>query len=177
MDDSLDQVATGIPERKLRIAGRPRPGCTETYVLCEEPGDVVQMHYRGKKVPHYKHRCPHCPPSDDVKPYWYVGAITRGGEPVIVELTHTCYLTLEAAARSLTPRGPTTIAAVVLSQLDNRKPVFRGLLVHMGLNRRFWLRCEQRVEVANEWAFHTRRELARIFEVPVRPRLFNQEQA
>ncbi len=187
MDENLDNVATGgeLPESRLRIAGRPRPGTHETYALCEEPGSFVLTHYRreaGGRVPHFKKDCPHCLPTDRPEPFWYVGAQIVGARRllVILELTRDCFETAEAEARRTPLRGPTLIAAVITSQ-PTPPAVFMGLVVQIhrpNFDRSpRYVRCMGRAEVKIDWPYETRRELARIWNVPVRPRLFNQEQA
>jgi hypothetical protein len=59
--------------------------------------------------------------------------------------------------------------------------VFTGLLVTIrrgaGRSPRV-LRCEQRVQVAaGAWPYETRHELARIWGVPLRPRLYREGEA
>lgn len=172
-----DDIATGLPQAKLIIAGRPRPGCKETYVIIEEPAEPVLMHFRGTHVPHFKKSCPHCDGfGSDAVPFWYTGASTMGGEPVILELTVKCFRNAQRSARQPFGRVGT------LSELfgEDVKPVFSGLMVQI-YRANFpksprVLRCEQRVTVS-KWQYETRRELARIWGLTIRPRLYQEESA
>lgn len=173
-----DDVATGSGGRaKLRIAGRPKEGQEVSYVILEEPGEPVLMHFRERLVPHFKRGCPHCDGKDEPKPLYYVGAETGTGESVILELTPKCFETAAAAARNV-PSGdgkpdlfgtPTVVTTV-----------FRGLLVKISRsNYRFSqrvLRCSQRVKEGNfgRWPYHTREELARVWGIPIRPRIYRE---
>lgn len=159
----LDDVATGSPgSARPGIAGRPRAGTEESYVLLEEPGEPVLMHWANRLVPHFRRDCPHC---DGVEPksLWYIGSATLAGELVIVELTTKCWRTLAAAARSI--EGPGYIGLLIRI----RRAAFTA-------SPRV-LRCEQRVRVQAAWPFNTRLELARIWGVPVRPRVFRGEES
>lgn len=79
--------------------------------------------------------------------------------PDILELSEKCFRTLSAAAGTV--RGSGFIGLFV--------KIFRPRYRH---SPRI-LRCEQRVETArNPWPYQTRHELARIWGVPLRPRLY-----
>lgn len=181
MDDNLENVATGgeLPEIKLRIAGRPRAGGSETYVIREEPGPFVLTHYRrecGGRVPHFRKDCKHCLPTDKPEPFWYVGAQTRNGVPVILELTRDCFRTAEAEARRTPLRGPVPLAAVIVDQTP--PAIFLGLIVQVfraNVDRSArCLRGMGRAEVKVDWPYHTRRELASVWKIPVKPRLYKE---
>jgi hypothetical protein len=175
-----DDVATGAGgPRKLTIAGRPAPGGTASYVLLEEPAEPVLMHWSGRLVPHFKRDCPYCQEdAEEPKPLWYVGAAERTAERVLVELTERCFQAAQAAARRLEVSGkdPDLFGAPVTGPA-----VFTGLLVTIsrgaGRSPRV-LRCEQRVQVAaGAWPYRTREELARIWGVPMKPRLYREGEA
>ena len=169
--NDMEEVATGLTQPKLRIGGRPRPGQGENYIILEEPGEPVQMHYladrkaRNRKVPHFKRDCPNCDGDDEPRPYWYLGAIDcKWRFPVVLELTHECFKSATQAAG----RFP------VLGQ-----PLFRGLCVTIKREdfdaspRRLY--CELRTGVAlMAWPYETRRELARIWGITVRPKLYRE---
>jgi hypothetical protein len=78
---------------------------------------------------------------------------------VIVELTEKCFRTLEAAAR--VQGGTCTGLLIRITRAD-----FRA-------SPRI-LRCEQRVPKWQPWPYDTRRELARIWGIAIRPRLFKE---
>lgn len=167
-----EDVATGVPDgTRLEISGRPREGYEERMVLAEEPGEPVQMHFRQVLVPHFKRDCPHCLPTDLPKPLWYIGAYTLRGEAVIAELTAKCFASAEAAARRLDLRG-------IHGLEEDQGAVFAGLLITVSRGNfprsPRVLRCDQRVEIKVPWAYNTRLELARIWGVPVRPRLYRE---
>jgi hypothetical protein len=172
-----DEIATGAIRRKLRIAGRPREGAYEDYVLLEEPGEPVLMHFSGRLVPHYKRGCPNCKPDqEEPKPMWYVGARNHAKEPVILELTDRCWESLEAFAREKSQ----TIGVDLYGQPIAVDALFIGLLVRIQRanfkNSPRTLRGLQRVPVVKDpWPWRTREELARIWGVPIRPRLFRAE--
>lgn len=164
-----DDVATGTDQpRKLAIAGRPLPGGRAVYVLCEEPEAPVLMHWSGRLVPHFKQNCPHCKDgTEEPKPLWYIGGIEMGmREPVIVEVTARCFRTLQAAAAWVAPvTDPATFTGLVVEVRRGQAP--RSPRV---------LRCEQRVAVAaGAWPFRTREELARVWGVPLRPKLYQED--
>ncbi len=165
MMHTIDDVATGEPAPKLEIVGRPRPGGKDRYAVLEEPGEPVLMHFRGKLVPHFKNgNCPNCG-EDEPKPLWYVGAATEAGALAILELTGKCFRSAESAARFVGNNLP-------------GPAIFRGLvvtIVRANLDRSpRVLRCEQRLIEVPDWPYETRRELARIWDVPMRPRLFKE---
>jgi len=172
----VDEVATGKGTAKLRIVGRPREGAEETYVILEEPGDPVLMHYRDRLVPHFKADCPHCDGTDEPKPMVYVGATTLGGELAILELSWKCFQSAGAAARKLSGnlRGLNLFGEPI--EADGR---FTGLMVRISrANFRASprvLRCDQRAKSTTPWQYRTREELARIWGIPVKPRLFRAE--
>lgn len=175
-----EDIATGPGEKKLRIAGRPRQGSTEKLVLLEEPGKEVQMHYAGKLVPHYKRDCPNCglANAEPPKPFWYVGGMTMGmGEPVIVELTETCFRGAEAGARNIACNS--SVADVDLFGEPIGAPAFTGLIVHI-IRQDFdrsprVLRAVGRASSTKPWPFDTRRELAKIWGIVMRPKIWRSE--
>lgn len=172
-----DDVATGEPRQKLRIAGRPREGSSEKMVVMEEPGEPVLMHYAGKLVPHFKRDCPNCTPNEEPKPLWYVGASTFANELVIMELTGKCFYNLAASARSVAP----VAEGLDLFGDEIRKISFVGLVVTIS-RANFKrsprvIRCEQRTALKSEWPYRTREELARVWGVALRPRLWRESGA
>jgi hypothetical protein len=178
-----DDVATGTGGRqKLQIRGRPSPGQREKLVIAEEPGEAVLMHWNGHLVPHFKRDCPNCEGhKSEPKPLWYVGASTLKGEQVILELTQKCLETVRFYACSI----PAKLSEPQLFDGDwefiKQGEVFTGLLVEIirGSSPRSQrvLRCEHRVEIKNKWPYRTREELARIWGVPIRPRIYKQDEA
>jgi hypothetical protein len=179
-DHFIDDVATGDAEAFVSIRGRPRSGTSEAYVFLEEPGRQVLMHFsrrfRGGHLPHYVKDCPNCDNAESPKPFWYIGAVTRDRELCLVELTPRCFRAAEVASRIIRPRAeiPQVLDAVV-SQTAG-KSIFTGLLVTIGLNGGArWLRCGQRIEITTTWPYETRRELARIWGVPVKPRIYREQ--
>lgn len=178
-----DDIAMGRGgPRRLQIAGRPAPASSVSYVLLEEPGEPVQMHWvsgsagvSGRLVPHYRRGCPHCHESaEEPKPLWYLGAAEKSGRLVIVELTEKCYESALAAARRIPARG----ASIDLFGVPEDVAQFTGLLITIsrgaGRSQRV-LRCDQRVTVQpGMWTYHTREELARVWGVPIRPRLYRE---
>jgi hypothetical protein len=180
MDDYLAGVETGIPEAPLLpIVGRPGPGRAERFVIWEEPGEPVQMHYRGKQVPHFKHDCPHCLPTDSPKPLWYVGVRLHNGHAAIAELTYPCLTTIAAAARRIPLKGPQRLDVIIVQDVS-QAAVFTGLLVKIqrpdSARSPRYARCEQRTEAPlnDPWTYNTRRELARIWNIPLKPRLYKE---
>ena len=177
---TMDDVATEIPERKLLICGRPKPGRSEPFVIVEEPGDPVLVHFsaeRRRQVPHYRANCPNCDGTDP-KPLWYCGCYSpANGQLMILELTEACKRSAEAVAAKLQYRDE----MLYMAGTEASAIRFRGLLVEIrradfASSPRI-LRCNQRVTVAIDWPYETRRELARIWGVPVKPRIFREEQA
>ncbi len=180
-----DEVATGEgPRRSLPIMGRPKPGQTQKLILMEEPGENVLLHWvaeRRKHMPHLKHNCPHCQAESPDVPVkaWYIGGQTVEASPsyVIVELTEKCFKSAWAAARMK------WAPATELFSEPHDQPIFRGLLVHISrIDREASprvLRCDQRIKLAAEavWPFNTRRELAFIWGIAVKPRLYREEGA
>lgn len=228
MTHYLEDVATDDgKQRGLNIVGRPKPGCSESWIILEEPGQAVLMHWTGKNMlPHFKRGdCPHCNGIEEPKPLWYVGAKAEGGSSIgILELTATCFRTVEAAARkmkSLQEKYRDELAILEstrndkdirdsegrrcgkkLSEEDFQRrraelieklgpddfapsdaaPVFTGLRVTISRGKfeksPRLARCEARAVVKGEpWAFQTRLELARIWQVPTRPKIHQAEQA
>jgi hypothetical protein len=173
-----DEIATGGDGgQNLRIAGRVREGTEEKYVIMEEPGEAVMTHFRGKLVPHWKRNCPHCNGTDVPKALWYVGACLVNGELVILELTWKCHRAAAAAARHHHGKE----AGIDLFGQPVAAAGFTGLLVTISranfkASQRV-LRCDQRVTVSEPWPYRTREELARIWGIPIRPRLFRAEEA
>jgi hypothetical protein len=173
-----EDIATGAPfGQRLRIAGRPREGAEERYVILEEPGDPVLTHFHGRLLPHFKRDCPHCR-GDQPKPLWYVGASSLGGELVILELTWKCYQSAAAAARTLADRRSPDLFGEEIDVVGN---TFTRLLVRVSRanfkSSQRVLRCDQRVKRSEPWPYRTREELARIWGIPMRPRLFRAEEA
>ncbi len=158
-----DEIATGVRQRTLPIGGRMAEGQEFSYVLLEKPSEPVLMHWSAKRVPHYKTNCPNCDGSDDPKPFWYIGGIEQKlkGRFMIVELSEACFRTAEAESR--------------------QHGGFVGLVVKIGRGRFRYsqrvLRAEQRIQDVPSWPYQTRRELARTFHIPIRPRLFRAEEA
>jgi hypothetical protein len=142
----------------------------------EEPGQPVLMHYAGKLVPHFRRNCPNCTDAQEPKPLWYVGAVTvSGGELVIMELTGKCFASLAAFARNQ-PTGELDLFGDDLPAAQ-----FAGLLVRIS-RANFQrspriLRCEQRVQLKTAWPYRTREELARVWGVPLRPRIWREDRA
>ena len=158
-----DGIATGIVQPKLRIAGRPRVGASEEYVLLEEPGEPVLMHYVGRHEPHLKRDCPHCKPDvqQELKSFYYIGGATLGGELVIVELTPKCLDAAVAGAAAFEGGGITGLMVRILRGGYAPSPRI--------------LRCVQRVRKFPEWPFHTRAELCRIWNVAIKPRIYREQ--
>jgi hypothetical protein len=176
MDGFLEDVATGVVEKKLRIAGRPRAGCSEELVILEEPEEPVQMHWNDRLVPHFKRNCQNCK-GGEIKPFWYIGAWSwLRNELAILELSVTCYQTAQFYAVRIDERG--------YESSKPRDPVFRGLVVE--IRRATFdrsprvLRCEppgcRRTKIP-EWPYHTRIELARVWGIPVKPKLYVGEES
>jgi hypothetical protein len=171
----MEDVASGVPTRRLRIMGRPGQSGKENYVLLEEPGPNVLMHYHGKQIPHYKMNCPNCK-GDEPRPFWYVGAWFEGLKHLcIVELTAKCFETAEAAARRVSGKHETV--DLFGETIEVREPMFRGLYVTISQGGSAKspriLRCSQRSGVL-DWPYRTREELARIWGIPIKPRLFKE---
>jgi hypothetical protein len=181
----LDEIATGMPAPKLDLAGRIRRGSQQAFVILEEPGEPVLMHWKKTLVPHYKKNCPHCKgATEEPKPFIYVGACRMNSENVILELNWKCFSGATVCA--------TTVCATrlslgqKLSEVDlfgqPRRPTYVGLLVVISradfdMSPRV-LRCHQRAKIAREqpwWPYETRRELARIWGIPIKPRLWKAE--
>lgn len=178
MDGFLEDIATGTVPRKLRIAGRPRPGREEEYLLLEEPDEPVQMHWNGRLVPHFKRNCKNCDGGGTIKPFWYLGAMSyTWNELVIVEFTWICHRSAEEASRMLDERGYMIDPLRAPGNLTSR---FRGLVVKMSRgdfqSSPRVLRPDGRRGAVPEWPYHTRLELARIWEVPVKPKLYTRQE-
>jgi hypothetical protein len=173
----LDDIATGGGGIRFGIQGRPRPGKEESYVIVEEPGEPVLTHFippRGH-VPHFKAACENCR-GDKPVPLWYVGAVTVEGDLVILELTWKCFRTAAAASKTVG-----LVHTIDESGEATGSPRFSGLLVKIkrasaALSPRV-LRCEQRVDKFPAWPYRTREELARIWGVPTKPRIYLEDQA
>lgn len=173
---TMDDIATGKIDHKIYIAGRPKPGRSEKYILLEEPEKPVQVHWSGRLVPHLIRNCPNCCGKDDVKAMWYIGACASGAnEFVILELNAKCHQTAERFSRYL---GATGI------HLDLPAPSrFTGLIVHISRTDFAFsprvLRCEQRCSKDRipVWPYRTREELARIWGIPIRPRIYREKPA
>lgn len=171
----MEDIATGLPRDRyqLVIAGRPRPGASEKYVLVEEPDEPVLMHWNGHThLPHFKRDCPNCKDSKErYKPLWYIGAVLFGSpDPLILELTQKCYRTAAAGA--------------CMAEADDSSgvvTVFRGLLVEISRGNyersQRVLRCVARVEVKNDWPYRTREELAKIWGIPLKPKIYKGGEA
>jgi hypothetical protein len=183
-----DEIATGSGRRKLRIAGRPGEGRTEEYVLLEEPPEKpVKTHFREKTVPHYTSNCPHCGPEgeDDTTPYWYIGACDVSGDRVILELTEKCYNAARSYVLAHPLREPPDLFTPEPIDDCEREQLrglpatsFKGLVVTISRASAYRsqrvLRCKQRVGRFPDWPYQTRHELARIWQVRIRPRLFKE---
>jgi len=181
-----EDVATGGDvEKRLAIGGRIRQGKEVLYVLCEEPGPQILMHWRkpngnvrGQLVPHFKRDCKNCLDCDDEpKPLWYVGALERNRDPVILELTDKCFEVAEAAAKTIGVQDGVDLFGEPIGDLGR----FAGLIVKIQrggfpFSPRV-LRCEQRCQVTAAWPYDTRKELARIWRIPTRPKLYKAEGA
>lgn len=179
-----EDIATGSAARAtIRIAGRPRQGQRETYLILEEPEDPVLMHFKGKQLPHFKRNCPNCTETQLPRPMWYIGSLMilgQRGELVILELTQKCFESLSAAARKIGVPGMLTGVDLFGEKIES-VAVYRGLLVDI-VRADFpssprTLRCEVRRQTDVEWPYHTREELARIWGVPIRPRIYREKQA
>jgi hypothetical protein len=158
-----DEIATGKGRKKLRIGGRPRDGSQERHIILEEPGEAVQMHYAETKVPHYRQNCPNCTGTDDPKPYYYLGAYDTGRkEPVILELTEKCFNSAQAVACTLNGGAFTGLLVIVSRANFPKSPRV--------------LRCEQIVQTFPAWPYQTRHELAHIWNVPIRPQVYKEQQ-
>jgi hypothetical protein len=161
-------IATGLTESKLKIVGRPRPGEVEQVVILEEATEPVQMHWIKNKrllLPHYRCDCPNCDEAEDVKAYHYLGCIHLATNSMaILELTMTCYGNLAAGASE----HPDTANGFPLRGLLAQ--IFRG---KSSLGQRV-LRVKQRLLRVPDWRHHTRRELCRIWGIPVKPRLYKE---
>jgi hypothetical protein len=183
----IDDVATGEPKSRLRIAGRPRQGGRESYVLLEDPEEPVQMHYiegTGKKLPHFRRDCPNCEGGGEPKPFWYIGGIPATGKAdqrhVIVELTKECLQAALTAAQREFPVGHRDTTDIY-SVADMEKPVLTGLIVEV-IRADFpssprHLRSKGRAKITDDpaWPYRTREMLARIWEIPIRPRLYKEQ--
>jgi hypothetical protein len=180
---SFDDIARGVPEKKLRIAGRPRQGACEIYVILEEPKEPpVLVHFADKLMPHYRRNCPYCKDAkQEPKPYWYLGAFRLGSkERVLLELTEPCWRVLEAAAKEV---GLRPVSDDLFDGIEEVR--FAGLEVeiHRGdyKNSARVLRCNKRVSTdgwpAKPWPYRTRDNLARIWGVPFKPRIYREDQA
>jgi hypothetical protein len=174
MAGHLDDIAIGSDARgKLKIVGRPRQGCREKMIMLEEPDPrgPVPMHFNKTtklKLPHFRKHCPNCNGNDDPTLYWYVGCwCQERNEFAIAELTEKCFESLAAAARTVGPASETG-KIVGLHALISRAD-------YQGSPR--VLRCEQRVHIGQEWPYVTREALARVWGVPIGPRLFKAEGA
>jgi hypothetical protein len=172
--DGFEDIATGMVPQKLRIGGRPRQGKEEDLLILEEPEEPVQMHWLGKLVPHYKAKCPNCEKGGEIKPFWYIGARSyTSSEPVIMELTWKCFRGVEAAARHLDESGYQSEVP-----LPSR---FAGLVVK--IRRADFpssprvVRCEERRRQIPAWPYQTRLELARIWGIPTKPKIYREEMA
>jgi hypothetical protein len=168
MQGFADDIATGMLPQKLWIVGRPKAGHEERYVILEEPGEPVQVHWvKGELAPHFRVNCPHCADGLlEAKPMWYLGASTMGNDLAILELPWKCF-------RSAAGYAGSSIGG---------KTGFVGLLVKISranfASSPRVLRCEQRASTTdNPWPYQTRHELARIWGVPMRPKLYIQKQA
>jgi len=173
-----DEIATGGDDFKITIGGRIRPGVlAEKYILAEEPGEPVRMHWRDRLVPHFRRDCPHCDGTgEDTKAMVYVGGWTLTFDEVIIELNWKCFCSARSAAVKIERDKLGDLFDVAV-----QKPRFTGLKIEISRsNFQFSprvLRCESRVPVNRKWRFDTRRELARIWGIPVRPRLYQEETA
>lgn len=182
-----DGISTGqLPER-LQIGGRPGAGRTLSYVLLEEPGQPVRMHYDrslNRKTPHLRDRCPTCLAHErmgfefsesDLTPLWYIGATALGSwAPCAVELTIKCLASAEAAARRI--KG--TVGLDLFGDQVDSVVQFRTLLIRItqvGEKTPRVLRAEQRVLDVPAWPFNTRIELARTWGVAIKPRLYKED--
>jgi len=217
----LDDVSTGWLQRRIRIVGRPAPKCSESWVILEEPGDPVNLHWMPKlrtHLPHYRppRTCPHCEEGEEPVSAVYVGAEFRG-EFGIMELNCSCYDSAAAASRRQSPtessladqmltRAMLDLRRAMVSGADStrlaqlraelelrrrefdeemrvrpgmlRSPCFRGLLCKIsrgsGSASPRVLRCEQRLTGIPDWPYDTRRELARIWGIAVKPRIYRE---
>ena len=180
MDDGprySDEIATGWVKR-LEIGGRIRAGSEASFVVLEEPGEPVLMHWSGHLVPHYRRHCPNCGGKAEApKPYWYVGACRTDHDKtrLILELTEKCYESAAAVARRLTASNNLDLFGQPCT------PKWLGILVvisRAGFDRSpRVLRCNQRVpvKISDPWPYRTREELARIWGIPIKPRLYRAE--
>jgi hypothetical protein len=156
---------------KLRIAGRPRQGAKETYALLEEPGEPVLVHWASKLMPHLKRNCPYCN-GEEPKPIWYLGSLeVDSKEMVILELTWKCFRTLAPAAQI--PNQEVDLFGDLIPAHS-----YLGLLVRISRGNFARsprvLRCEQRLKKYPAWPYNTRAELARIWGIVTKPRIFRE---
>lgn len=181
MDDRRyhDEVATGEGAHKLRIVGRPGEGGKEGWLLLEEPGEPVLMHWLGRMVPHFKRDCPNCKQGgESPKPMLYVGALAISGaqELAILELTPKCLAMAMAESRNWP--GRLTATNLFGEPIDDVGKL-AGLMVEISRSRSARsprvLRGMGRRQKIPEWPYRTREELARIWGIAVRPRLFRAE--
>lgn len=169
----FDDIAVGIGAPRQRIVGRPGQGQSFTGVILEEPGEPVQMHFAGGNMfPHFRTNCPHCVKEQlETKGFYYLGCWSPGVGLGILELSLSCYRSCAAAAC----RDTTEIKEVFSGSTGDLR--FRGLVVQISRggfkNSPRVLRVQQRLGEARlqEWPLRTREELARIWGVPIRPRL------
>lgn len=176
-----DGVARGMPgEKKIRIGGRPRQGKDCEYILLEEPEAPVQMHWlKNRLVPHFTRNCPHCNAgSEEPKPLWYIGSLDLfGKEAVILELTEKCFLTAQAGAESFPCHGPSQPG--LFEDALEPVPTFKGLVVL--INRGDFtgsprvLRVKARAHRFPDWPYRTREELARIWGIRIKPRIYREQ--
>jgi hypothetical protein len=161
-------IVTGPIESKLLIVGRPRSGQTDKFVLLEEAGEPVQMHWMraGRThLPHFKVNCRNCQDGDDCKAFHYVGCWHLGLDaPAIAELTEACFASAQAGAVERPGPGGALVLRGLLCT------VFRGSASYAARV----LRVQQRVLRAAPWQYCTRRELARIWGVPAKPRIYRE---
>ena len=174
-----DDVATGPGSPLLPILGRPRQGSEVLALVLEEPGEEVLLHFAGGRLrPHFRAGCPHCiAGAEPPKPLYYVGAAAVDGGLGILELTPKCLAGALAAARRLPAPGGVEALGAALAAAPPA-PGLTGCLVKV-LRADFprsprVLRCSQRLADVPAWPYDTRRELARIWGVPVRPRLYRE---
>jgi len=202
----VNDMATGPGRRrKLRIAGRPDQGRSQTLVLLEEPGEPVQVHYVGTLMPHLLVNCPHCAKEPlDTKPMWYMGALVLDwNELAIAEFNERCFSDMQTAAianplippqvkvkqvftlpdgttRELLVSEPATLGLATDAVLRDLNPSrFAGMKVVV--SRGNFPRAPRvvrflgRTESVMAWRYDTRLELCYTWDIPVRPRLRKAE--
>src|SRR5262249_24463567 len=122
----------------------------------------------------------HCDDAEP-KPLYYLGGMDVSGEYVIVELTPKCLASALAAAGSIALARAATPGELLYAAERGAagRAQLVGLLVTVSRGGFDYservLRAEQLVASPATWPYDTRRELARIWGVPVKPRIFKEQ--